>query len=73
MSDIKTQIADKVRGLMAEKRSNQQQIADLLGLSRQAVNARFTGKAPWQAWELQALALHWAVPVVRFYPEAVAA
>lgn len=73
MADTKRQIADKVRGLMAEKRSSQKAIAELLQLSRQAVSARFTYKAPWQAWELQVLAEHWGVPVSRFYPEVVAA
>ena len=73
MVDTKRQIADRVRGLMAEKRSSQQAIADLLGLSRQAVNARFTYRAPWQAWELHTLSQHWGVPVARFYPEVVAA
>lgn len=73
MTDTKTQIADKVRGLMAEKRSSQSDIALVLRLSRNSVNRRFTGKAPWLAHELQALAEHWGVPVSRFYPEVVAA
>ena len=54
---------------MAENRSSQQEIATLLGLSRQAVNARFTYRAPWQAWELHVLAQHWGVAVTRFFPE----
>lgn len=70
MADTKRQIADKVRGLMAEKRSSQKAIAELLGLSRQAVSARFTYRAPWQAHEVLALAAHWQVPVTRFFPDS---
>jgi len=69
MPDINGEIADKIRGVMSEKRSNQDQIAGILGLSRQSVNARFRGRAMWAAWELQTLSAHWAVPVSRFYPE----
>ena len=69
MSDTKIQIADRVRGLMAEKRSSQQAIADVLGLSRSAVSARFTYRAPWLAHEVVDLARHWQVPVTRLVPE----
>jgi|GEM_PF-2682047 len=62
-------IADLVRGLAAEKRQTQAQVAAVLGLSRQAINARFTGRVPWLAHELYFLARHWGVGVEQFFPK----
>lgn len=73
MPDVQTEIADKVRGVAAEKRKDQESIATILGLSRQAVNQRFTGRVPWTAPELQTLAEKLDVDVVRFYPARVTA
>lgn len=69
MTDSTAQIADKVRGVMAEKRASQQDVADLLGLSRQAVNSRLRYRAPWLAGELYRLSAAWNVPVTRFFPD----
>lgn len=73
MEDATARIANRVRGVTAELRVSQEAVAAVLGLSRQAVNARFNGKVPFQATELLLLASHFDVPVSRFFPEQVAA
>lgn len=64
---LKLAIADRVRGVAAERRSTQGDVALILGLSRQAVNARFTGQSPWLAHELGELAMRWNVSPDRLY------
>lgn len=62
-----TQIADKTRGLASEKRVNQEEIARILGLSRQAVNLRINGKVPFAAWEIKRLSRELGIPVGSFF------
>lgn len=69
MQDELTPIADRVRGVAAEKRKDQTDIATILGISRQAVNQRLNGRVPFPAHELQRLADAFDVPVGRFYAE----
>jgi DNA-binding transcriptional regulator YdaS (Cro superfamily) len=67
MPDEMIHIADRVRGVAAEKRANQQTIADILGMSRGSVNQRMTGNIPFAAWEIGRLAHAFDVPVSAFY------
>lgn len=73
MEDETKRIADKVRGAAAEKRASQDALARELKRSRQAVNARMTGKVPFTATEVLAIARYLDVPVSRLFPEEVAA
>lgn len=67
-------IADKVRGLAAEKRFTQQRIAVTLAISRTSVVERMNGRVPFTGAEILALAEAMNVPVSRFFPDrAVAA
>lgn len=68
MQDAQTQIADKVRGIAAEKRLDQEAIAGILRLSRQSVNLRFNGRVPFTATEIYTLAAELNVEITRFFP-----
>lgn len=70
MTSITTVIADKVRGVAAEKRFTQQRIAETLDISRTSVVERFRGRVPFSAPEVFALAEAMGVPVTRFFPDA---
>lgn len=70
MPDAQTRIADRVRGIASEKRKTQEQVAEVLRLSRHSVNLRFQGKVPFTAPEILALADEFGVPVSRFFPDA---
>lgn len=72
MQDAQTRIADKVRGLAAEHRFTQQQIADAIGVSRKAVVERIQGRVAFTAPEVFALAAAFDVPVSRFFPDVAA-
>ena len=69
MKDTMKQIADKVRGVAAEKHVTQQAMANLLGMSRAAFSDRINGKVPFGAHEILALANHFDVPVTRLFPD----
>jgi len=69
MQDEMTSIADKVRGIAAEKRADQDAVAKVLGLSRQAVNQRFNGRVPFAGAELLRLARVFNTPITRFFPD----
>jgi hypothetical protein len=69
MSDAMTAIADKVRGVAEEKRSKQEHVAGILGISRQAVSQRYTAKVPFTAPEVHRLASVWNVPIARLFPD----
>ena len=69
MRDGMTQIANMVRGVATEKRYGQQNVANVLGISRSAVSERYTGKVPFGAHELLALSDEFGVPVTRFFPQ----
>lgn len=70
MASELTQIADKTRGIASEKRVNQEEIARVLGLSRQAVNLRMNGRVPFAAWEIKRLSQEFGVPVSAFFGDA---
>lgn len=62
-------IADKVRGVAAERRVTQQDIATALGISRTSVAERFAARVPYTAPEIFTLSILLHVPVNRFYPD----
>ena len=70
MTTSNSDIADKVRGVAAEKRFTQARIAEALELSRTSVVERYTGRVPFTAPEVFTLASAMDVPVSRFFPEA---
>lgn len=69
MTEIATEIADRVRGVAAEKRFTQTRIASTLTLARSSVGQRMTGQVPFSAAELVVLANAMEVPVQRFFPQ----
>lgn len=69
MPDETTRIADKVRGVASEKRASQEQVGEILKLSRHSVNLRFNGKVPFTATEILTLSWAWDEPYSRFFPE----
>lgn len=73
MTEIVSAIADKVRGIAAEKRCTQQRVAYVLGLSRGSVSARWNGTVPFTAAELFKLSRELDVQVDRFFPSDLAA
>lgn len=70
MPETTTEIANRVRGVAAEKRFTQQRIASVLNLARSSVSLRITGAVPFTGTELLMLAHAMNVPVTRFFPEA---
>lgn len=68
MQDETKKIADKVRGVAAEKRLTQQQVADLIGLDRKSVSARYNASIPFSATELWCMSLALGVDIRSFYP-----
>lgn len=62
-------IAAKVRGVAAEKRYTQQNVADALEISRASVVERYAARVPFTAPEILTLAEQLAEPVSRFFPE----
>lgn len=71
MTDATKRIADRIRGIAAENRLTQQEIAETIGLSRTQVSERFNGKVPWTATEVYRLANHTGEPVDRFFPALI--
>lgn len=68
VTDEVTLIADKVRGVIAEKRCDQTAVAEVLDRSRQAVNQRLNGRVPFTAAEILRLSITLGVPIERFFP-----
>lgn len=56
-------VAPSLRALKRHTGATDQEIADLLGLSRQTLQNRFSGKAAIAPWELEGLAAFFDVPV----------
>lgn len=57
MSAFATELAVRVRGLVAESADvNQSKIATAIGKSQGYVSPRMTGKEPWTTWELDKIA-----------------
>lgn len=65
-------VADKVRGIAAEKRVRQADIAEALSVSRMAVVRRFNGSVPFADHELITLSKRLGVPVGAFFGEVAA-
>lgn len=70
MTNATERIADKIRGLAAEKRFTQQRIASVLEISRTSVVERMNGRIPFTAAEVLILAEAMNEPVARFFPSA---
>ena len=69
MQNTTSQIADRVRGIAAEKRYTQKRIADTLGIARSSTVERLNGRVPFTAAEILTLSVATGVPVSRFFPE----
>lgn len=69
MTDAITGIADRVRGVLAEKRVTQSRVAATLGLSRTSIGDRMSGRVPFTAAEVFTLSTALRVPVIRFFPD----
>ncbi len=70
MRDDMTCIADRVRGVVAEKRLDQNAVATILGISRQSVNMRMNARVAFTGVELFRLSVALDVPITRFFPSA---
>lgn len=66
---LDTAVADKVRGIAAEKRIRQADIAEHLGISRVAVARRFNGHVAFSPSELIRIAAVLDVAPGDFFPE----
>lgn len=65
-------VADKIRGISAEKRVRQADLAEALNLSRMAVVRRLNGTVPFTDHELIILAQRLDVKVGAFFGEVPA-
>ena len=65
-------VADKVRGIAAEKRVRQADLASTIGVSRMSFVRRLNGTVPFNDRELIALAQRLEVPVGAFFGEVAA-
>lgn len=65
-------VAAKVRGIAAEKRVRQGDLATALSVSRMAIVRRFNGSVPFTDRELIALSDYLGVPVGAFFGEVAA-
>lgn len=68
MKDEAHEIADKARGIAAEKRLTHDRIANALGLSRGAVSARMNGNISFTGAELLRLSRLVSVDIDKFFP-----
>lgn len=71
MKDEMVEIADRVRGVTASRRLNQEAVAKHIGISRQTVSAKMLGKVPFTSVELLILARKLNVPIDQFYPPVI--
>lgn len=71
MTNVNIVIANKVRGVAAEKRFNQKHVAEALTLSRTSVADRYSGRIPFTGPELMRLAVTFDVPIERLFPEVL--
>lgn len=65
-------VAAKVRGIAAEKRVRQVDLADALNLSKMAITRRFNGSVPFTDRELIVLGERLGCPVGAFFGEVAA-
>lgn len=69
---LRSAIAAKVRGQLAEHRKTQRDLGELLNLPQSAIALRLSGKRPFRAEELGLIAQWLSVPVEGFVPTSVA-
>lgn len=67
-----TDVAAKVRGIAAERRLKQNDLAAALHLSRMSIVRRFSGETPYSIDDLLKLARLFNVPVGAFFGEVPA-
>lgn len=60
-------VADRARGIMAERRVSQMALADALDCSRMSINRRLLGQAEFTAKDLILMAALCDVPVAAFF------
>lgn len=63
------EVADRVRGVAAEKRLSRAEIAERLSVTPMSLSRRFNGQTPLTAAELSSLSHILSVPVSRFFGE----
>lgn len=66
-------IAAEVRAEAARQRARQEKLADILGLTQQAVSLKMNGERAFTADEIAALADFFGVPATQFFPETARA
>lgn len=55
-----------LRALLAARRVTQEEVADVLGVTRPAISARLAGVTTWKVGEVAALARHFGLSVADF-------
>lgn len=65
-------VAANVRAEVARRQDTQADVARVLGLSQQSVSKKLRGAVPFDLDQLEALALHYGVPVEQFVSTAAA-
>ena len=65
-------VAGRVRGIAAQHRTTQQQLASVLSLSEMAISRRVNGVTPFTPEELIRLSQHFGVPAGYFFGEVAA-
>lgn len=69
---LRSVIAAKVRGQLAERRKTQRELGEALNLPQSAIALRLSGKRPFRAEELGLIAQWLDVPVELFVPAPAA-
>ena len=64
-------IATEVRAEMGRQRVSGRQLTKVLGLSQAQMSKRLLGQIEFRPNELQKIADHFGVPVIRFFPDGV--
>lgn len=65
-------IPANVKAELARRGKTQRDLADLLGLSTQAISRRLTGRLPFDVDELSAVAAYLGMPVASLFNDALA-
>lgn len=70
---MQSHVADNVRAEAARRGKNQNDLAELLGISRQGVSQRLLGRIEFRVGELQAIAAFLNVPITTLVPDQAVA
>lgn len=70
---MQSHVADNVRAEAARRGKNQNDLAELLGISRQGVSQRLLGRIEFRVGELQAIAAFLKVPITTLVPDQAVA